>query len=315
MKKVKGLCLVLLATIVAMTMFACEPNTGKQVVNDVTNVQTVTYGAYAQTVVTDQTVIDQLAVAQWDGNRTFIGETVYEKVTATPYREGACFADGTEIEVGKEYYFTVMPIEWYVLSKSGSSVLMAKNILDVSAFSTNTETDNEGNYPNNWEYSTLRNYVNTTFANTAFGAMEFAAISTTKVVSKYPQSFYQAHASAINDTNDKVFALSYAEVVNTDNGFTANGEDYDCLRMAKVTDYAKAKGAWFYIANATEGNADYERDMTWNGNGDYWLRTVGWEIGNAGIVRYTGSVGAEYKYVNITEVGVRPAITLGYEVA
>jgi len=307
---VRAIFTLILAATMLIAGAGCQSNAGKTLANT-GSFETVKYGTYAQAVVTDAGVIAQLENAQWSGNRTKIGETTYEKVVAAPYRERATFTDGTEIVAGQTYYFTVMPIEWYVLNEAdGHTVLMSKYILDETCFQTNTETDNQGNYPNNWSLSVLRTWLNDTFYNTAFNSVTGAAINTTKIVSKHPESFYKSHSQAIADTWDKVYALSYAEATSTALSFTSEKSDYDCLRMAKPTDYARAKGAWYYVANATEGSADYEREMAFDGNGEYWLRTVGQDILYAGIVRYTGEVGPVYKYVDYN-AGVRPVINLG----
>lgn len=307
----KGLCL-LLATIVAIAFTGCESNAGKTVVNTGER-QTFNFGVYAQNLVTDEALLAELSSNStvWQEGKTTVGATTYERVVAKPISKNAKFSNGTAIVEGETYYFSVDPIEWIVLSEGDTSVLLAKNILDVSVFQTNTETDDDGNYPNNWELSVLRSFMNGGFASSAFTAFETAAIESGKVVSSYPQSFYKAHSTAIKDTWDKVFALSYSETVSTEYGFSATATDYDALRMAKPTDYARAKGAYFYVATAREGDEDYERDMYFNGNGEYWLRTVGWEIINAGIVRYTGEVGKVYKYVDTDNTGVRPAIKVG----
>lgn len=311
MKKSKSF-LVILALVMAFAFAACESNDGKTVVNTSAG-EVVTYGAYAQDVVTDATLISQLEAASWSNDKATVGMTSYARVrSAQPYREGATFNDGTPIVEGQTYYFSIQPIEWYTVNyDSNGTMLLAKDILDVAAFSTNTETDNNGNYPNNWELCSLSAWLNGGFYEAAFTAIEASAINTTKVVSTYPQSFYKAHTIAIKDAWNKVYCLSYSEA--TSNCFTPDGDSYDFMRMAQASDYARAKGIWFYMSDAKEGDADYERESYFDGNGEYWLRTVGQDIVYAGIARYNGMVGPQYKYVNTTNVGVRPAMTVGIQ--
>ena len=314
-KFLKALCILALAAVMAVTVFACESNAGKELANKsaYNGIKTVVYGTYAQDLVTDPALIADLESARWVNNRATVGLNEYEKVVASPYRSGASFGDGTKIEEGKTYYFAVSPINWYVLSSSsGKSVVTAEKILDVQAYNTNTETDNDGNYPNNWGVSTLRGWLNDTFYNKAFSDFDKVAIDTAKVISAYPQSFYKAHSKAIADTWDKVYALSYAEMTDAAYKFTEENTDYDMLRVAQVSDYARAKGAWFYTSSPDEDSADYEREVFFGGAGIYWLRTVGKNVSFAGVVRYNGTLGASDNYVNDGKIGVRPSMTLGF---
>ena len=331
MKTVKRICLTVLSAIAAFALFACEQN-GGQLVNENTAFTTVIYGTYAQNRVTDATLVNALGSASgWQDDRVTYNNTVYERVTAAPFSKQAKFNDGETITEGETYYFTVMPVEWYVLSKGeGGTTLLSKNILDVQVFNTNVDAqpDNDGNYVNNWEYSTLREWLNDTFYKKAFNAAEGQAINKTKNASAHPEAYYVNHSRAIRDTWDQVYCLSYAEAVNKDGkynytySFSENMVDYDCLRMAKVTDYAKARGAWFYINVQNEDYKDYDLYTHFDGNGKYWLRTVGQDAIYAAVVRYTGEVGRAYENVgykyskdskNVMDVGVRPAITVGFD--
>ena len=319
---------------VVATAFACEQANNGRLVNDGVSFTTVIYGAYAQDRVTDDALIsalDGLGVSSWQDGRAAYGNNVYEKLTASPYSEFAKFDDGAAIEKGKTYYFTVMPVEWYVLGTDAESTkLVSSKILDVQVFNSNVDRspDNDGNYVNNWENSTLRAWLNGTFFNRTFTSYEKAAISETKNSSAYPESYYKNHSAAIKDTWDRVYCLSYADTVNKDGrysyrySFSKDMVDYDCLRMAKVTDYAKARGAWYYIATAKEDYKNYEVDRILDGNGKYWLRTVGKDSVYAAVVRYTGEVGRTYENVgykyagsarSTIDVGVRPAVTVGFD--
>jgi hypothetical protein len=304
-------------------MASCQSNSGVGVVNGDHGRQVVCYGSYAQDVVSDATIIAKLDAENWTEDTITLNGTKYARLVAAPYSANATFANGEKIVSGQTYYFTVTDIEWYVLTeKDGSSVLFAKDILDVSVFNTETEMSDDAIYPNNWAFSTIRTWLNETFVGRAFNAIELASVNVTRVVSVYPEAFYNRHNSATPDTWDKVYCLSYAETVNGEYGFTENGENYDCLRMAEPTDYARAKGAKYYASTATPGSTNYERDVEWNYNGEYWLRTCGSDIAYAATVRYTGQTGPYYQFVNnqaynTTDsnsgaIGVRPAVTVGF---
>ena len=334
MKTLKRISLILFVSIAAFAMFACEAGNNGKLVNENASFDTVIYGTYAQNRVTDGNLtglLKGLGESAWSDNRTTYNDTVYERVVAAPFSKQAKFNDGGAITEGETYYFAVMPVEWYVLENNeDSTALIAKNILDVQVFNTNVDRapDNDGKYVNDWELSTLREWLNGTFLNKAFTALESAAINKTKNVSAYPESYYKNHSKAINDTWDQVYCLSYADAVNADNrynhtyAFSSAMGDYDCLRMAKVTDYAKARGAWYYINTQKEDYKDYELYQRFDGNGKYWLRTVGKDSVYAAVVRYTGEVGRTYEHVgykyskdakSTVDVGVRPAITVGFD--
>ncbi len=317
---VKKICLILLAAMMAIAVSACESNTGKTVENNNPDRATVSFGRYAQDVVTDSAVLAKLAAAQFDeADRTVIGATEYQRVVAAPYRSGAKFTDGvTEIVHGETYYFTVQPIEWYVLESetlSGGSktTVISKDIIDTGVFSFNTEMTDNGKYANDWTLSELKNNLNGSFISTAFGALDSSSIYATKVDSNYPQSYFKSRATTIEYSWDKVYALSYKEATSAAWGFTEDGTVYDCLRMAEVSDYARAVGAWFYVPTVSESSENYEREMLFAGKGDYWLRTVGFGDAEAAVVRYNGSVGKHEKYV-ANSCGIRPVMSVAISV-
>ena len=121
----------------ASASFGCQSNVGKPLSNTNHGVEIKTFGRYAQNLVTDEALIENLkTVAEDNDGRITYGDGQYEKITATPYRTGLKFSDGTKIETGKEYFFEVAPVTWYALdSSNGKTLLFAEKILDVSLFS------------------------------------------------------------------------------------------------------------------------------------------------------------------------------------
>ncbi len=320
----KGIVTLIVVLMVAATSVACQSNVGKPLSNNVER-EIKYYGQYAQKVVSDANLIQKIEAAAStvdENGRIKVGNIYYEKVeSAAPYKEGALFSDGTAIKTGSTYYFEVSPVAWQIVKKeSGKTVLFAQSILDVACFSERTEMEGCGfgflysgkDYPNDWAISNLRTFMNVNMYGKMFDATN--AVLNTRNSSAYPQSFYSAHSAQIPDTDDKLYAPSYAELTSEEYGYTEDGEAYDCLRMAEPTDYAKAKGCRFFEINAREDSVDYERDTELNGNGEYWLRTVGQDIYYAGVCRYTGTVGKYYTYVNTAVTGVRPMVTVGLTV-
>ena len=68
-----------------------------------------------------------------------------------------------------------------------------------------------------------RDYTNDSFRDDAFTAEEYAAVAQTTVVNAADPDFY---APGSNDTTDKVFLLSAADVVNEDYGFPTETVSY-----------------------------------------------------------------------------------------
>ena len=64
-KFLKALCILALAAVMAVTVFACESNAGKELANKsaYNGIKTVVYGTYAQDLVTDPALIADLAVS------------------------------------------------------------------------------------------------------------------------------------------------------------------------------------------------------------------------------------------------------------
>ena len=326
-KLLKGMIITLAVMFAVFTFASCGQAVERHPVGDVSSVKKVMLGMYPQKRVTDENVIATLDNASFGSDNRYTDPATdisYEKVTVVMdkkednsaaqeqndgsrvFSKKARFSDG-ELIKETTYYFEVSPIEWYVLGSGETKLLVSVNILDGSVFSDKNETDNDGNYPNNWTLSVLRDFLNgetETYADKAFGNLS-GGIGKTLVVSSTEAFEGFRHAKAIPNVWDKAFALSYKQTVTADYGFNEDGGEYDRLRMAAVTDYARAKGVWFYMANDPDNADQAELD----GNGNYWLRTVGHSLEYAAVVRYTGAVGKLDAHVKNATLGVRPAIS------
>ena len=183
-----------------------------------TSINSVLYGYYPQTHVSDQTTIDSLnnlSGAESNGWYLLNG-TYYAKVAeATPYGDTYYFSDGTQINVDGCYWFKVEPIEWKITSSSGDDQysLFSSLVLDKHQFHSNTTT-------NVYKNSDLRTWLTGTFYNTVFSN---------------GGSYLQVYTSG--GLNDKVYLLD-------NNGYINYGV------QCKVSDYAKAIGA--ILADGTD---------------------------------------------------------------
>ncbi len=186
------------------------------------------------------------------------------------------------------------PIEWLVLDRQGNKVLLLSRYgLDAKPYNTS--------YTNiTWEKCTLRTWLNKDFMNRAFTAEEQAAILTTNVDNSKSQGYSKWSTSGGNDTQDKIFLLSYAEA-NKYLGVTYSNDNNTKSRVSP-TAYAKAQGAG---TSSSYKTADGEPAGWW------WLRSPGYRQYYAAYVSTVGSL--SHPYVNSDDGSVRPAFWLNLE--
>ena len=111
---------------------------------------------------------------------------------------------------------------------------------------------------------------------------------------------YSSNPYACEDTEDKVFLLSHAEVTNSAYGFSSDQSAYDTARQKQPTDYVMAQGAYTY----RNSGGDYDGNSTW------WLRSpYGYSSDSARAVDYYGYACDGYGVRN-TYNGVVPALRI-----
>ena len=186
-------------------------------------------------------------------------------------------------------------IEWQVLEYDAGndrSLLISRYGLDAKPY--NTEETNI-----TWEKCTLRTWLNKDFMNKAFSSTEQSAILTTAVDNSSKQGYSGDNANGGNNTQDKVFLLSYAEA-NKYLGveyWTVTGADNNTKSRVAPTAYAIKQGAYTSIAyKAAEGTAA----------GWWWLRSPGFDQLRAAYVYIGGSLMSNS--VDIGSGCVRPAL-------
>lgn len=181
------------------------------------------------------------------------------------------------------------PIEWLVLARDGNKALL------ISRYGLDAQRYNKDTTSVTWETCTLRTWLNGTFYNKAFSSAEQAAILTTNVDNSKNQCYSGWNTSGGNNTQDKVFLLSYAEA-NKYFGVTYDNSSNTKSRVAP-TAYAIAQGAWTSSSNKTA-------DSTYAGR--WWLRSPGYDQKLAAHVYADGSSGN--RNINYDDVSVRPAL-------
>ena len=186
------------------------------------------------------------------------------------------------------------PIEWLVLARDGDKALL------ISRYGLDAQPYNKDHTSVTWETCTLRTWLNGTFYNKAFSSAEQAAILTTNVGNSKNQCYSGWSTSSGNNTQDKVFLLSYAEA-NKYFGVTYDNSSNTKSRVAP-TAYAIAQGAWTSYSNKTT-------DSTYAGW--WWLRSPGTYQDYAAIVYFVGSL--DFNYVDSDSGSVRPALWVNLE--
>lgn len=214
-----------------------------------------------------------------------------EPITWTMLDEATGFITTDRILFGTEYYpneynhgdatRTIGGKTVYCNNYEYSTLRAVLNGLDFSSYSA-TDGTNAGNFSGNAVGIFSKNGG---FLNNAFSANEQLEIKTTKVDNSAETTydaeyleFRGGNEYACNDTDDKIFALSYADLVNADYGFL---EDSD--RFIKASDFARATGVDVYGVGSS-----FNDDETFFGYSDCWTRspaTSGYQAGGSARVQ------------------------------
>lgn len=203
--------------------------------------------------------------------------TSFSSAKAGDILEFGNYEQDNDLTNGKE------PIAWRVLAvENGKAFLLAEKILDAKPYNVEFEEVT-------WETCTLRSWLNNEFYTDAFNAGEKAKIHTTRVVN---EDNLESGTDGGNDTDDKVFLLSYSEVMNPAYGFSPDWSNEDPARQAQWTDFSM------------------DEDSSIPENGYWWLRTPSTFQHHACSVNNDGYVNYIYytSYVSYTHIGVRPAL-------
>ena len=136
------------------------------------------------------------------------------------------------------YWFQREPIKWRVLERSGNKALLICDSIidemDYNAGGVRAVVKGKELSLNNYAHSAIRKWLNSTFVSTAFTERERAIILDTTVDNSSESTMCDDNENACENTVDKVFLPSYAEMDDI---------DYD-ERIRKTTDYAQAQGAY-----------------------------------------------------------------------
>ena len=279
---------------------------------------TILFGEYPQTKVMDETLISSLNnmagslptstnSQSWTSYGYYItseasnfmwyidvvnDESKYRGVYFTSYRPtfinysslaSVTCQDDNGYNTNTVYWFKYEPISWTILEeKGGNAFLVCDMIIDSQQFDYE-----DGEYSNNYAESTIREWLNDTFYNTAFNQYEQEIVLITTVDNSIESTGWveDPNPYVCEDTEDKIFLLSRKEA------YTYFATDDD--RIKQTTDYSQSQGAY-----ATKSL----------GNGFWWWRSPSYfDTGSfALLAHYEGH--HNYNDVFRTDYGIVPAL-------
>ena len=232
----------------------------------------------------------------------YSGGEMFRAVTFSEYRPGTggglkgdVFSNqkDNDYHPNNVYYFKYEPLTWRVLDPD-EGYIMCDNVIDSQSYQNFVIRKDDKlynskdftNYVSDWETCSLRQWLNKTFYNTAFSREEKMLIGTTFLENNSPDGTWFG-----TDTGDKIFILSFDDVINSAYGFDPSKSEFDEARKLKGTDYSKCQGV--YISQ---------------GYPHWWLRTPG----DAETVYLVSSYGWAALGLGVygTGMGVVPALKL-----
>lgn len=319
-----------------------------------TNATYVLFGDFPQTHKADSVVIDESQKFVMGGLEYFPGSdgNLYAKREERAYWRYK-YSDGTPISAadgtnysGSTAWFKVEPIKWRVYDES-KKMLVAENSLVCTWFSsydTNSNTRTVGGntiYGDNYEYSNLRSYLNgistegNTYANEhyvdkGFYQSAFTSSAQNLIATTTVDNSVQKDGRSCNNTQDKIFVLSYSELMgeheNTVRDFELDGTIGTVTgRLRKHTDYSLADcqaNACFRLpseANMSNLSDDvkklyldnYKCFEQYGPCARYWTRTPHTSGNNPPVMRAVTEYGDNYSFVQVSFwLGVVPALCL-----
>lgn len=326
------------AAIVTVLVIRKSQNTSTDTVDTSTEIadeygyDTVQFGSYPQSKVTDESIIKKLNSKEldWKSYDYFyysdeIGDSVQgdfmryadvtldgERYRAVTMDDSRGFSEDHGYLCNTTYWFLYEPLTWRILDAE-TGLLLCDKIIDAQTFSDVSYMDDlaspnfykdkqHSHYLNNYTVSDIRSWLNSTFLTTAFTAQERQKIETTSLDNTaYPKKDGEGdpYDFDCSPTDDKIYLLSYKDMLNGQYGFDEDAETHDDNRSAehRYTDYALIQG--LTIAN----------DLTSSDN-----MTASWMLRTPGIysqsICYVGWYGELYSEGSADGSldGIRPAL-------
>ena len=194
------------------------------------------------------------------------------------------------------------PIEWLVLEvEEGRALVISRYALELMQYHNTIAVDETVM----WETWDIRGRLNEEFLQTAFTEAELKRVLTTTVEAQR-NSF---SADQGNDTEDKIFLLSYNEASK----YFKGGKARKCQPTAYAIACYEAESGEVWELIADSANMEYPRECRW------WLRTPGEFYGSAtfvalnGSLTYLGENVLRHSELELRNYGIRPAMWIDLE--
>ncbi len=253
-------------------------------------------GSYPQTHINDSALIEELNKLTTVNARGYYEYNGEEYAKMTPqinnvFNEELLFSTGKPIENGVTEWFIVEPIVWRILESDNDTYkVISEYILDLSCYSNASSSSNWNNYKN----SQIRKFLNDEFYNSAFNNNEKTLIIDTEVDNSVSTADSLENSYVCENTFDKIYLLSYQDVINPEYGFAGPNET-DYSKIAEATDYAKGNDLLTTFFN---------HRTSW------WIRTP--YSADANEAYYISNVGRITYFYVYNIYGVRPATTVSF---
>ena len=214
----------------------------------------------------------------------YSGGEMFRAVTFSEYRPGSGGGLKGDVNYSNQYgygyyqnnvyYFKYEPLTWRVLDPD-EGYIMCDNVIDSQAYQ-NFIIKKDGklynskdctNYVSDWSTSSLRQWLNKTFYNTAFSREEKMLIGTTYLENNSADGTWLGKY-----TGDKIFILSYDDVENSAYGFNLSDVEFDEAKKLKGTAYSRCQGLY----QIGEGNAYWWLRTPGNAEAVYIVSSYGW---------------------------------------
>lgn len=208
------------------------------------------YGFYPQSYFNNEAIISKLSkLTPLENNWYFYNNEYYTKVIAKVYNnEKYTFDDEQNIVNGNEYWFKCERIKWNIINENnGVYTLLSTQLLDAHNYYDNYQEriiDGKTIYSNNYEYSSIRNWLNNEF---------------------YQVAFSLNNAYIQKSENDNVSLFSYDNYLNLTE------------RTCKTTDYSRVRGAWYNTSSTLKYNGSY-----WTKSSSDEFNYCAWNVNSSG---------------------------------
>ena len=206
----------------------------------------------------------------WDGVRPAIRintAMLSAPLSVTSEKVGIDTVEYDQITFGN---YNGKPITWRVLSVEGTdAMVISEDIVDQKAYvDSPRKLSAEEALLYAWYNCSLRKWLNEDFYEAAFSTEEQAAIKTTHVKNEneeiYNYTGLWEKADKGQDTEDKIYLLSYKDSINNQYGFS---------QCEKKTDTARNVGTDYYMMTSQAGNVYNVKSSPYSGQ--IWGSVIG----------------------------------------